>query len=38
MARGALSSVPPKQRAKERRIKKIQEKFVNGDYTLANYL
>ena len=38
MAGGALRSVPPKQRTKERRIKKIQEKFDNGDYTLANYL
>ena len=38
MAGGALRSVPPKQRNKERRLKKIQEKFDNGDYTLANYL
>ena len=38
MAGGALMSLPPKQRNKERRLKKIQKKFDNGDYTLANYL
>ena len=38
MAGGALRSVPPKQGKKERRIKKIQEKFDNGDYALANAL
>ena len=38
MAGGALRSVPPKQRNKERRLKKIQEKFDNGDCTLADYL
>ena len=38
MAGGALRSVPPKQSTKERRIKKIEEKFANGDYTLASAL
>ena len=37
MAGGPLRSVPPKQRTKERRLKKFQEKFDN-DYTLTNYL
>ena len=31
MTGGALRSVPPKQRNKERRLKKIQEKFDNGN-------
>ena len=31
MTGGALRSVPPKQRNKERRLKKSQEKFDNGN-------
>ena len=35
---GSIIECSLKQRNKERRLKKIQEKFDNGDYTLANYL
>ena len=38
MAGGTLRSVPPKQSTKERRIKKTEEKFANGVYTLASAL